>query len=720
MKRLLALGSIVFLLFAADAGADYATKVLIGEDVELSLYTERMFRVRVSKLDGETFPPRYEIPFAIGHLEDWAPVPFERWQDGGYDHVETSAIRIRIGPDRAWTVWTRGGAEPIYPSDGPIYGMFRDGYTLFDSASAFGERNNNSRYAHWFFDPSTGRYVDTYLAEDLIFDEYFIYGPDYESLFAQLNALVGPEPVLPKKAYGFFQTQHLECDGDQTKLMALARRLRERGIPVDTLIIDFEWGDGCPGEEEENWGRLEWAPAYSAPLTPEAMLAELDEMHFDVMLIHHNAPDFPHRAEHTPTRVRDWTSKVYDEALWWEILEGQLAIGVDGTWQDTRQNDVTDSVIWNGFRDYWGDERRVLFMGCRKMMDLNPFEHDRDNTIPANNLIGSRRYPFRWTGDIGRTYREMKWQVGAITNTHGSMKSISHLVADTYAKDAKLYARWNQFVDFLPVTRSHTMKPWEFGEETEENIRRHRELRYRLIPYIYTTAHESYQTGMPMTRPMLLAFSDDQRCERNQWPYQYMFGDSLLVAPVYADLASMEIYLPEGSEWIDYWSEETYEGGQVIDYETSNTGDTGVLPLFVRAGAILPMQEDVLWIDPSKPTDPLVLDIYPSGTSSFTLYEDDGVSTRYQSGAFTTTPIESREGARALEVVLGASEGVYAGKPAERGYLMRIHGIERSPDAVTRDSMSVPIDYDRDARVLSIRFRAETSSVTTIAVRSNP
>ena len=127
-------------------------------------------------------------------------------------------------------VSTRGGAGPIYPSDGPIHGMFRDGYTVFDSASAFGERNNNSRYAHWFFDRSTGRYVDTYLAEDLIFDEYFIYGPDYESLFAQLNALVGPEPVLPKKAYGFFQTQHLECDGDQTKLMALARRLRE-GAP---------------------------------------------------------------------------------------------------------------------------------------------------------------------------------------------------------------------------------------------------------------------------------------------------------------------------------------------------------------------------------------------------------------------------------------------------------------------------------------------------------
>ena len=117
-----------------------------------------------------------------------------------------------------------------------------DGYTVFDAASAFGERNLNSRYAHWFYSFQTRRYVDTFLAGDLILDEFFIYGPGYDRLFQQLNDLVGPEPLLPKKGYGFFQTEADDCQASQTKLMELARKFRDRDIPVDTLILDLEWG----------------------------------------------------------------------------------------------------------------------------------------------------------------------------------------------------------------------------------------------------------------------------------------------------------------------------------------------------------------------------------------------------------------------------------------------------------------------------------------------
>lgn len=345
-------------------------------------------------------------------------------------------------------------------------------------------------------------------------------------------------------------------------------------------------------------------------------------------------------------------------------------------------------------------------------MDLNPWEHERDNTIPANNLIGGRRYPFRWTGDIGRGYRELRWQIEAITNTHGAMKGISHLVADTYAKDAKLYARWNQFVDFLPISRSHTMKPWEFGDATEAGIRRHRELRYRLLPYIYSTAHRSYATGMPMVRPMLLGFPDDVGCNRDQWPSQYMFGDSLLVAPVYADLSSMEIYLPEGDAWIDYWSEESFAGGTVIDYDTS---DASVLPLFVRAGAILPQQEDALWIDPSV-VSPLVLDVYPAGTSALTLFEDDGVSMRYQEGAIASTRIESERVSDELTLVtVGASQGSYSGKPTVRDYVLRIHGGLR-PVAVTMNRSELPSIFDASSRLVEVRFRAATAATAIIRI----
>jgi hypothetical protein len=289
--------AVLLICGAAHAGASnppYATKIYIGRETEISLYSPTMFRIRISAAQPERFPAKYEIPFVMGRLVPWPEVKYKRWAAGEFEWIETSALRIRVDKAcKTWTVWSADGAKRLYPSGGPIRGMSRDGYTVFDAASAFGERNLNSRYAHWFYNFQTRRYVDTFLADDLILDEFFIYGPGYGRLFQQLNDLVGPEPLLPKKAYGFFQTEENDCQGSQTRLLDLARKLRDHDIPVDTLILDFEWGDGCPGGQPQDWGKLDWDPDYSQPLSLRDMLAQLHAMHYDVMLIHHNAPKFP-------------------------------------------------------------------------------------------------------------------------------------------------------------------------------------------------------------------------------------------------------------------------------------------------------------------------------------------------------------------------------------------------------------------------------------------
>ncbi|MGO8790551.1 MAG: TIM-barrel domain-containing protein [Terriglobia bacterium] len=706
----------------------YATKIYIGRDVEVSLYSPTMFRFRISQLRPNPFPEEYEIPFVMGRLKPWPEVTYRRWAENGFDMIETSGMRIRVASDqKAFSVWTADGSKRIFPSDGAIRGMFRDGYTLFDSASAFGERNLNSRYAHWFYNFKTRRYVDTYLAGDLILDQFFIYGPGYDRLFRQLNDLVGPEPLLPKKAYGFFQTEESDCKGSQTKLMNIAKKLRDHDIPVDTLILDLQWGDGCPGEVQKYWGGLDWAPAYSQPLAPRDMLAQLHDMHFDVMLIHHNAPNFPHRAEDTPNRPGNWTQQTYDEDLWWRKIREELSIGVDGLWQDTRQNDVTDSVIWNGVQNFYGASRRVLFMGNRDAMNLNPWSRDGDHMLATASLLASRRYPFRWTGDISTTWNELRFQIDAITNSQGSMKGVSYFTADAFAKNWQHQARWNQFLAFSPVARSHTMKPWDAhldvltlekimrfnpenvadaqqlssdpdqqvveawvdknapGTKTAENsIRKYLKLRYRLLPYIYSTAYENYLTGMPLARPLDMAFPADTDCQQNRWPYQYMFGDSFLVAPVYSDLDSMEIYLPKGSDWIDYWNHQVYAGGQIIDYDTS---DAEKLPLFVRAGATIPMRADADWIQPRVADAQLFFDIYPSNqAASFALYEDDGVTTEYQSGRFARTVFEARrEPDGDITLSLGESHGDYAGKAADRTLEITVNLVDKTPASVTKD-----------------------------------
>jgi alpha-glucosidase (family GH31 glycosyl hydrolase) len=755
------------------ADQPYATKVYIGRDVEVSLYSPTMFRFRISQLRPNPFPKEYEIPFVMGSLKPWPEVPYRRWTESGFDMIGTSGIRIRVSSDqKTFGVWTADGSKQIFPSNGPIRGMFRDGYTLFDSASAFGERNLNSRYAHWFYNSKTRRYVDTYLAGDLILDQFFIYGPGYDRLFQQLNDLVGPEPLLPRKAYGFFQTQENGCRGSQTKLLNLAKKLRDHDIPVDTLILDFEWGDGCPGEEPNYWGGLDWAPAYSAPLSPRDMLTQLHDMHFDVMIIHHNAPNFPHRAEDTPNRPGDWTCKVYDEDLWWGKIRGELSIGVDGLWQDTRQNDVTDSVIWNGLQDYYGTSRRVLFQGNRDVIDLNPGGGDVDLRVGRESMLAQRRYPFRWTGDISATWSELCFQIDAITDSQASMKGLSYLTADAFAKNWQLQARWNQFLAFSPVARSHTMKPWDAhldvltlkkimnlhpdnssdtqqsatepdpqvveawveknapNTKTAENsIRKHLKVRYRLLPYIYSAAYAHYLTGMPIAKPMDLAFPADADCQQDRWPYQYMLGDSLLVAPVFADLNSMEIYLPKESEWIDYWNHKIYKGGQLIDYDTS---DAEKLPLFVRAGSIIPMRAEASWIDPGAPNNPLFLDIYPSNQpASFTLFEDDGVTTEYQSGRFARTVLQaSREQNGDVTLSIGESHGDYTGKAADRWFEITVQSADKAPASVTKNglplaSLKTPEAlrtgsegwrYDEQGHAVTVKVTQFSASISKIVI----
>lgn len=741
--------------FPRDTGQQYCTRILVGEKTELSLYTSTMFRLRVSDLTGEKFPPKYEIPFVIGHLDPWEEVSHETWQEGDYVYIKTDRILIEIDAQSyQWKVYDPEGENQVCPSKGPIYGMFRDGYTVFDNASSFGELNNNSRFSHYFYNPSTGRYVDTYLEEDLISDVYFIYGPDYPSLFNQFNQLVGPEPLLPKKAYGFFQTQHLTCSGSQDKLMQMAHELRARDIPCDNLIIDFEWGDGCDGSQEIDWGsRLDWSPQYANPLSPKQMLDSLDAMHFDVMLIHHSAPNFINRAN------QGWTQTVWPEEVWWSKFMEKLSQGVDGTWQDTRKNDITDGVIWDRLRSHFGTEKRVLFMGCRKMQALNPWDA-YFTALPMNQLIGARRYPFDWTGDCSYSWNELKWQIKAITNTHGSMKGVTYISSDAVAANWKIQARWNQFTDFTAISRSHNPKPWSgdidvagfvskiriTGRDTvqivednpvrkiddrptaESSIRKNRQLRYRLLPYLYTYAHLNYQTGLPICRPMLMAYPADHHVNGDQWPYQYMYGDWILVAPVYGDFQSTEIYLPAGHQWIDYWSGEIYQGGGILQYDTR---DIEKLPLFIKAGAILPMREDQNWIDPGVVDDPLTLEVYPAPSSSFSLIEDDGLSTLYQKGQIAEIRYECTAGSSGdIQFKIHEVKGNYKGSPEARRYILKFRGIdppkqilvnnkkiERAATPDTPANKEPSWCYDLNRSTLNIQICVNSKTDTQISIR---
>ncbi|SHG91138.1 TIM-barrel domain-containing protein [Flagellimonas flava] len=680
----------------------YATKAYLGDSIEISFYSPKMFRFRISGLQGEKFPVQYEIPFLNGHKEPWKKVECT-YEETEMNHIlKTSGLTLLIDKkDLKWEI--RDAADVhVYPSEGPIYGMFRDGYSKFDNASAFNEFNLNSRYSHWFYNKESNSYSDIFIKDSLIKDEYFIYGPDYQTIFSQFNDLVGPEPLLPKKGYGFFQTQHLSCSGNQNDFMEVAQMFRERDIPCDNLILDFGWGDACIGDKEITWGSsLDWSENYTHPLSANQMIDSLKKMNLDLMLIHHNAPNHPNRENH------GWTESLFEEDLWWKRYKEKLDMGIAGTWQDTRRNNISDAEIWNGTQEYIGADKRVLFMGCRRMQETNPWggEHTQ---LPVNAMIGQRRYPFRWVGDSDFTWSEMKWQINAITNTHGAMKGMSNLTWDVYGKTPLIQARMNQFVDFLSVSRSHNLKPWSVssdinqwkerivierslvtsknqenserlakaGEYTaEKSIRRHRKLRYRLLPYIYSLAYENYLSGMPITRPMLLQYREDEKCNRNQWPYQYMFGSSLLVAPVYHDGLQHQIYLPKKSGWYDFWSKKKYEGGQIINYDSSNPDQ---LPLLIPEGATLVYGKNRNWIVPGEQEKVLWLEIYPGQKGETTIYEDDAQSIAYQEGEYGKTKVhwEMDPVSNNLKLTIGAIEGDFQNKLANRLWKIRVLDLD--------------------------------------------
>lgn len=700
----------------------YSTKVYLADSVEVSFYSPSMFRFRTSKLDSTKFPTQYEIPFLMGHFQQWDKVECSFSETPEHYTITTNQIQLLVDKvNLDWKVLDLN-AEQIYPSDGPIYGMFKDGYTVFDNASAFDEVNLNSRYTHWFYNQQTKSYTDIFLEEDLIQDKYFIYGPNYSKLFKQFNELVGPEPMLPKKGYGFFQTQHLPCDADQEDFIKVANEFRKRDIPCDNLIIDFGWGDACDGDKEVVWGsRMDWSSNYTSPLSPEEMIDSLSYLNYNTMLIHHSAPDHQNRINH------GWTETLVDEKLWWEKYKEKLDIGIAGTWQDTRRNNITDAEIWNGTQEYIGNKNRVLFMGCRRMQEINPWGGDLTQ-IPANSMIGSRRYPFHWVGDSDFTWSEMKWQINAITNTHGSMKGMSYLTWDVYGKSPLIQARMNQFVDFLGVSRSHNLKPWSIssdidlwksrivierdlktadntsdaerlavdGEFTAENsIRRHRKLRYRLLPYIYSLAYENYFTGMPMCRPMMVEFENDADCNQNQWPFQYMFGQSFLVAPVYHELKTHSIYLPEGQNWIDYWSKETFSGGQVIEYNTSNSDQ---LPLLVPEGAIICYGKKRNWIIPGEQDETIWLELYPGKNNEISFYEDDGQSIDYQKGAFSKRKISQQINENGdIVVKIEKPEGSFKNQLNTRTWKLRL--LDSNNDFTHVISNGEKIDFESVSKI---------------------
>ena len=540
-------------------------------------------------------------------------------------------------------------------------------------------------------------------------DYYFVYGPALDTVIAGYRQLTGAATLLPKWAFGLWQSrQRYET---QQQSIDVAAEFRRRRIPFDVIVQDwFYW-------PADGWGSHTFDPVRFPD--PDNWIRTLHDEHHAKLLLSVWPKFYPGTANfeafarrgwlyqpNLAKNVRDWLGynfTFYDafnadaRRLFWSQMEPALfRRGVDAWWLDGSEPDLLPAPSLDGAHEYMmptagGTAARVL--NAFPLQNARAVYEGQRSSAPDQRVViltrsgfaGQQRFAGAvWSGDISSTWTAMAKQIPAALGyaaagmPYWSMDCGGFSVPERYSTDnptpsdladwRELYTRWFQFATFVPLLRSHGERPlremWFFGGEDDPAYRtqlKFDRLRYRLLPYIYSLAGAVTHEGGSFMRPLVMDFPGDAHaCAIGD---QYLFGPALLVNPVTQPQArSRAVYLPATpGGWYDFWSGAAVAGGRTIDapapFET--------LPLYVRAGSILPSGPDLQYAN-EKPADPVTLQVYAGADGRFTLYEDDGATYGYERGECARIPLHWDDAARTLTI--GARTGSFPGMLQERTF----------------------------------------------------
>lgn len=328
-----------------------------------------------------------------------------------------------------------------------------------------------------------------------------------------------------------------------------------------------------------------------------------------------------------------------------------------------------------------GEGYKFALDGCKDAYKgIEDNSDARGFTWAPESWAGAQRCGVQWSGDQSGTWEYIRWQIP--TYAGATMSGLAYTTGDIdgiFGGSAKTYTRDLQWKMFLGTTMTMDgwapmdKQPFRYGEPYTSINRDYLKLKESLLPYQYSYGHEATKTGVGMVRPLVLEYPDDPKASTEAAKYEFLSGEHFLVAPVYQDTTERrDIYLPKGT-WIDYWSGRTYEGPTTID---SYSAPLDTLPLFVKAGAAVPMWPGIRSYRDRTASSPLAWDIYPQGNTSFTLYEDDGVTRQHRDGKYATQRADVRapvRGAGDVKVTINESRGSFTGKQSKRPYEFTVH-----------------------------------------------
>lgn len=498
---------------------------------------------------------------------------------------------------------------------------------------------------------------------------FVIAGKTFDEIYAGYRLLTGATPLLPKAAYGYIQCKQRYTSQDE--VLAVAKEYRERHLPADVMVVDWFY--------YTKMGEMDFIPEKWPD--PAAMNRQLHDMGFQTMIsvwprftkgsryydFLLKKGWFEHLADGTPTdglpydragSDLDTTNPEAAKWYWDTIRDNIISKGFDSIWADETEPDLppNGSYFFVGpgtryFNIYPLFHTAAIYDGFRRDVKNRALILSRDAYLGAQ-----RNGSMFWSSDIYPTWDTLRRQIP--TGLNFTASGIAYWTQDiggwqylpkehhpahpplldpSDARDnvggfddyPELYTRWFEYAAFLPIFRAHGSRlyneVWSYGKQAGPILEKYLKLRYQLLPYIYPLAYNNYRTGAPYMRALFMDFSNDPRVADVR--DEYMFGPAFLVAPVVEQGAtSRTVYLPAGTDWYNYWTNERVHGGQTL--EVAAPIDT--LPLFVRAGSIVPLGEAIE--NTNQPQKIAKLRVYPGVDAEFTLYEDDGKTYGYETG----------------------------------------------------------------------------------------
>lgn len=590
------------------------------------------------------------------------------------------------------------GSCPVEPGI-----LSRDGWAVvddsaslvFDARPALGDSSAVDGWP-WLTPRGADAGVDWY---------FFGHGRAYGAALRDFTLVAGKIPLPPRYVFGSWWSRYWAYTDQELK--DLVHEFRTHDVPLDVLVIDMDW-------HLDGWTGYTWSPAHFPD--PDGFLKWTDQQGLQITLNLHPADGVGKHetmfrpmceamgldASKTDFVSFDCTDPRYVDAyfrlLHWPIEQQ----GVDFWWMDWQQGTRTNTPgldpLWWLNHLHWKD----LEVRQEAPRDPTGVRVGRRPLIFSRwGGLGNHRYPIGFSGDTYSTWASLAWQpeftakAGNVGYAYWSHDIGGHQPGPV---DPELYARWVQYAVLSPVLRTHTSKNplgerriWASPERSFKAMREAFALRYRLIPYIYTASRRTYDTSLPLCRPLAYHWPEADESYDPELQFQYLFGDDLLAAPVVrpADQASgaamIDVWIPPGA-WTNWFTGETIEG----PVRRALHVPLDEIPMFARSGAITPAAPAMRWSS-EKPLDPLTLIVWPGGVAadgwrqecgSGELYEDDGESGGYARGQCRRTRYEMHRSAGILRLKIGAAEGTFAGARSERAYEVRI--VDRWPARAVR------------------------------------